>query len=84
MNEHDRNSQPCRIAQEIDSYKDLLHDEPDRLFCECNLVSVSEIKAELDELEDFQALLHKLCVGSGCGSCMKNVDINELYKKLKG
>ena len=84
MNENDQNSQECCIAQEIDSYRDLLHVEPDRLFCECNLVSVSEIKAKLTGACDFPELLKKLCVGSGCGSCLKNVNLDELYKKLKG
>jgi len=84
MNEHDQNSQQCRIAQEIDTYKDLLPDEADRLFCECNLVTLSEIKAQMTDLELFPELLEKLCVGSGCGSCLKNINLDELYKKLKG
>ncbi len=74
---------PCRIAQQIDNYKDLIPEQDCGLFCECNLVSKKEIKAKLTSLEAFDDLLKELKVGSGCGSCLKDIEINQLYKKLK-
>ncbi len=74
----------CCVAQQIDSYKDLLPSLEDQLFCECNLVSESEIKEQLADFSSFEELLKNLKVGSGCRSCLKDINLKNLFNNLKG
>lgn len=76
------------FTQSVDGYKDLLEDPyqveaelKNELFCECNFVSLSELRkiARSGTEIDFTTALEALGVGTGCGSCLKYNKVANLY-----
>jgi NAD(P)H-nitrite reductase large subunit len=67
----------------MDDHKGLIEHKPDYLICTCWGVMYSEIVAAIKAgAEDFQALQDQLMVGTGCSSCVP--EINELLHELVG
>lgn len=63
--------------------KGLIEQKPDYLICTCWGVMYSEIVAAIKQgATDFQALQDQLMVGTGCSSCVP--EINELLHELTG
>ena len=59
----------------------------DYLICECNCVSVADIKNEFTRIDDidFELLKNKYLFGTGCQSCIKNKAdwINKIFQGVR-
>lgn len=53
----------------------------DTLICECNCVTLKEIRPHINENTDFEYLADKFNLGTGCKSCIetiKNIDLKKI------
>ena len=61
------------FSENLESPKELLADEI--LICECNCISVADIRSQLSSPEELseEILKSSLGLGSGCSSCLKSL-----------